>query len=178
MFSQDDDHQGLVLGVVFGVIALVIGLVIGLSIYKTRGGHLPAPTPARPSASASAGVFTIGPVVGAAAARSAIVVEPDVVKIYFYPEQTDLPIGATEALGTMAQQVVAGKTLAISGYHDANVSPGKSAELARQRTIHVRDLLASLGVPPEKMKLQEPVAVTLAGGADDALARRVEVIAR
>ena len=174
MFSQDDDHQGLVLGVVFGVIALVIGLVIGLSIYKTRGGHLPAPA----RASVSAGVFTIGPVVGAAAARSAIVVEPDVVKIYFYPEQTDLPIGATEALRTMAQQVVAGKTLAISGYHDASVSPGKSAELARQRTIHVRDLLASLGVPPEKMKLQEPVAVTLVGGADDALARRVEVIAR
>ncbi|MEO8249728.1 MAG: OmpA family protein [Burkholderiales bacterium] len=176
MFSDGDDNQGIVLGVVFGLIALVIGLVIGVSIYQTnpaRLGH--SETLLVPSATdrIALGPVVIGPSTPAAAK---VAVEIASVKIYFDPSQSAMPVGANEALSILAQEVVAGRTLAIAGYYDASGAGDRNADLSRQRAANVRDLLVSLGVPPGKIEMQTLRGIAEAG--TDERTRRIEVNVR
>jgi outer membrane protein OmpA-like peptidoglycan-associated protein len=156
MFSQDDDTTGVVLGVVFGVIALVIALVIGVSQYSVNSW---AVTPAAVAAPAVDG--------------ASVKVEGGVVKFYFASGKADVAAGGNEALADVVKAVAAGKSVVISGFHDASGDPALNAELAKQRAIGVRDALTALGVAKDKVELKKPEQ-TLATGADSE-ARRVEV---
>ena len=160
MFSQDDDNQGLVLGVVFGLIALVIALVIGVSIYQTNLAVTPAPV-------AAASI--------AAEDGASVKVVDGVVKFYFATGKADLATGASEALADAVKAVAAGKTLVVSGFHDASGDPAMNAELAKQRALSVRDALKTLGVPDDKVELKKPEQTMAEGPASEA--RRVEVVA-
>jgi outer membrane protein OmpA-like peptidoglycan-associated protein len=161
MFSQDDDNQGLVLGVVFGLVALVIALVIGVSIYQT---NLTA-TPAAPAAAA----MPVGD-------GASVQVVDGVVKFYFATGKADLAGGANEALAEVVKAAAEGKTLVVSGFHDATGDAAMNAELAKQRALTVRDALKALGVAEDKISLQKPEQTLADGPANEA--RRVEVVAK
>jgi len=66
-----------------------------------------------------------------------------------------------------------GATLVLSGFHDTTGSPDVNARLAKERAQAVRDELVAKGMPAERIKLQKPQAML--GGADPALARRVDI---
>ena len=161
MFSQDDDNQGLVLGVVFGVIALVIALVIGVSIYQTNLTASPAPVAAAAMPSDDG---------------ASVQVVDGVVKFYFATGKADLAAGANEALVEVVKAAAAGKTLVVSGFHDATGDAAKNAELAKQRALTVRDALKALGVAEDKVELVKPEQTLADGPANEA--RRVEVVAK
>ena len=161
MFSQDDDKQGLVLGVVFALIALVIALVVGVGIYQSN--LEPAPAVA---------VAATAPATDGASVQ----VVDGVVKFYFATGKADLATGANEALADVVKAVVAGKTLVVSGFHDASGDAAINAALAKQRAVAVRDALMALGVAEDKVELKKPDDSLASGSANEA--RRVEVKAQ
>lgn len=161
MSSQDDESTGIALGVVFSLIVLVVGLVLGIALYKSGS------KPARPAAVAS---------VPAAADAASVKVENGVVKFYFASAKSDLASGANEALAEVVKAAQAGKTLAVSGFHDATGDAVSNAELAKQRALAVRDALKALGVADDRISLKKPEQ--LAGTGSNAEARRVEVVAQ
>ncbi len=161
MFSSDDDNQGLVLGVVFGLVALVIALVIGVSVYTTNQSAMPA-------AAAPASMATDD--------GASVKVVDGVVKFYFASAKAELATGANEALAEIVKAAAAGKTVTISGFHDASGDPEKNAELAKQRALTVLDALKALGVPEDKVELKKPEQTMADGPANEA--RRVEVVAK
>jgi outer membrane protein OmpA-like peptidoglycan-associated protein len=161
MFSSDDDNQGLVLGVVFGLIALVIALVIGVSIYQTNLTAMPAATAAAPMAADDG---------------ASVQVVDGVVKFYFASGKADLAAGGNAALAEVVKAAAAGKTLMVSGFHDATGDAAMNAELAKQRAMTVRDALKALGVAEDKVELKKPEQTMADGPANEA--RRVEVVAQ
>ncbi|WP_394788683.1 OmpA family protein [Rhodoferax sp.] len=159
MFSSDDDTgPGVVLAILFGVVAAVIGLVIGLGIYKT---HMP-----KQAAPAAVEVVKID--------GASVKVENGVVKFYFATAKADIAAGAKEALADVVKLGSEGKSLRISGFHDATGDQAKNEELAKQRALAVRDTLVSLGVVADKIELVKPELLT--GSGSNAEARRVEVV--
>lgn len=182
MFSQDEDdsQQRLVLGVVFGLIALVVALVIGVAQYTKNQAMAPAAAASTASAAlvAASAPITQASAGGAAADADAasVKVENGVVKFYFASGKADLAAGANEALAEVVKSVAAGKTVLVSGYHDASGDPAKNAELAKQRAIAVRTALIGLGVAEAKVELKKPEQTLADGKASEA--RRVEVVAK
>jgi outer membrane protein OmpA-like peptidoglycan-associated protein len=191
MFSQDDEgQQGLVLAVVLGLIAFVVTLVIGISLHRLNRGQPPAtpPVPATAVAVAAPAPVSSAPAAPAAlpsrlrpanqasqAASDAatVMVEQGVVRFYFASGKADLAAGAGDALGDVVKAAKAGRTLVISGFHDATGDAAKNAALARQRAVAVRDALKAAGVPERQIELKKPEQ--LAGGGSNAEARRVEI---
>jgi outer membrane protein OmpA-like peptidoglycan-associated protein len=165
MFSQDDDSTGVALGVVLGLIVLVISLVIGIAVHRSGAGSAPKAAAAAPAAAATA-----------EADEASVKVENGVVKFYFASAKADLAAGANEALAEVVKAVAEGKTVVISGFHDATGDAEKNAELAKQRALAVRDALKGLGVPEDKVELKKPEQLT--GSGSNAEARRVEVVAQ
>ncbi len=107
----------------------------------------------------------------AASDAAGIEVEQGVVQFYFASGKADLAVGASDALDAMVQSARSGRTLVITGFHDATGSAAKNAELARQRAQAVRNALKAAGVAEAKMVLKSPQAVS----GSDAQARRVEI---
>ena len=164
MFSSDDDtDHGVVLAILFGVVAAIIGLVIGLGIYKTR---MPKAAPA------AVEVVEVVQVVDMDGASVKVV--DGIVKFYFATAKSDIAAGANEALVEVVKLGAAGKSVRVSGFHDATGDLAKNQELAKQRAIVVRDTLVALGVAADKIELVKPEAMT--GTGSNAEARRVEVV--
>lgn len=192
MFSQDDEgQQGLVLAVVLGLIAFVLTLVVGISLHRLNRGQPPGPSPAPvsalavvaavPAASAPQPAAAEPPVSllssrQAATDAATVMVEQSVVRFYFASGKADLAAGAGDALIDVVKAAKAGRTLVISGFHDATGDAAKNAALARQRAVAVRDALKAAGVPERQIELKNPEQ--LAGGGSNAEARRVEITLR
>ena len=177
MNSQDDDSNGWVLGVVFGVVALVIVLVFGVTRYQAHKNQLAMTATATATAADAATKAPAAPMAMPGADDGASVkVEDGVVKFYFATGQSAVASGGNEALADIVRAVAAGKTVVISGFHDATGDAGVNAELAKQRAFKVRDALLALGVTPNKVELRKPEQ-TLATGSNSE-ARRVEVAAQ
>jgi len=103
-----------------------------------------------------------------------VVAEAGLVKLYYAPGASDLPLGGQEALASLATELQSsGQMAVISGYHDASGDPAMNAELAKQRAMAVADSLRAAGVPEDRIELRKPEN-TLADGSDRD-ARRVEV---
>jgi K(+)-stimulated pyrophosphate-energized sodium pump len=93
--------------------------------------------------------------------------------VFLFPTgQTAVRPGSEGLLAAVVSGVQAGKKAVISGYVDNTGSPERNAEIAKQRALSVRDQLAALGVPEDKIELQKPADVQAGSGP---LARRVEV---
>ncbi|MFS2032903.1 OmpA family protein [Polaromonas sp. CT11-55] len=195
MFSQDDEgQQGLVLALVLGLIAFVITLVIGISLHrlhralpsgpqsvpaKAVAAAVPAPAASAPAAAAPASILPevsqaiqASQVSQAAADAASVKVEQGVVRFYFASGSADLAAGAVDAMTDLVKAAKDGRTLVISGFHDATGDTVKNAALARQRAVAVREALKAAGVPERQIELRKPEQ--LAGG-NDAEARRVEI---
>lgn len=160
MSSQNDDNQGAGLVVVFAVVAAVVVGVVSMGAFKALSS---APA-AQPAAMVATDAVSDG---------ASVKVENGVVKFYFASGKADLATGANEALADVVAAAAAGKSLAVSGFHDATGDAAQNAELAKQRAVAVRDALQALGVAVDKIELKKPEE-TLATGAN-AEARRVEV---
>jgi len=192
MFSQDDEgQQGLVLALVLGLVVFVTTLVIGISLYRLHRGE-PAGPPAVPALAAAAQapalVASAPPAAAvlpdvsqaiqasqasqAAADAASVKVEQGVVRFYFASGQAELAAGAVDAMTDLVKAAKGGRTLVISGFHDATGDAAKNAALARQRALAVREALKAAGVPERQIELKKPEQ--LAGGSD-AEARRVEI---
>jgi outer membrane protein OmpA-like peptidoglycan-associated protein len=155
MNDQNDDAQNYALMVLAGLLALVIGGVLALSIYASRA-HAPAgSTAATPVAAAPAS-------------------EPEG-RIYFELGSAALPADAAAVLAKVADaaHAQAGKTVVISGYHDASGDAVQNAELAKARALAVRQALEADGISPELLVLEKPILAT--GDGDAREARRVEM---
>ena len=172
MFSQDDDNQGLVLALLFGLIALVIALVIGVGIYKKNRFVSTAAKPVAAAGGASPAATSAAAALVNPDAAS-VIVDNGVVKFYFASGKSALAVGGTQALGQVVKEVAAGKSVVVSGFHDATGSAAANAELAKQRALAVRNALQSLGVAGDKIELKNPEQLQAAGS--NAEARRVEV---
>ena len=96
------------------------------------------------------------------------------VTFYFASAKADIAAGANDALVEVVKLGAAGKSVRVSGFHDATGDLGKNQELAKQRAIAVRDTLVALGVAADRIDLVKPEAMT--GTGNDAEARRVEVV--
>ena len=160
MSSQSDDNQGAGLVVVFAVVAAVVVGVLSMGAFKAS-----SKAPAAPAVVAVAA--------GVAADGASVKVENGVVKFYFASGKADLATGAQDALADVVAAVVAGKSLVVSGFHDATGDAAQNAELAKQRAFAVRDALQALGVAADKIELKKPEETQATG--DNAEARRVEV---
>lgn len=191
MFSRDDEgQQGLVLAVVLGLIVFVLTLVIGIGLHRLNRGQQPVPPPVPATAVAVAAAVTPAPAASAplpaaeppvsllntrqaATDAASVMVEQGVVRFYFASGKADLAAGAADALGDVVKAAKAGRTLVISGFHDATGDAAKNAALARQRAVAVRDALKAAGVAERQIELKKPEQ--LAGSGSNAEARRVEI---
>jgi len=196
MFSQDDEgRQGLVLALVLGLIVFIVTLVIGISLHRLHRAQpsgsptvsaaavaAPPPVPAASTPAPAAAPAPVLPEVSqaiqasqasqAAADAASVKVEQGVVRFYFPSGSADLAAGAVDAMTDLVKAAKGGRTLVISGFHDATGDAAKNAALARQRAVAVRDALKAAGVPERQIELKKPEQ--LAGG-NDAEARRVEI---
>lgn len=195
MFSQDDEgQQGLVLAVVLGLIVFVMTLVIGISLHRLHrakpsgappvpaiavAATAPATVASAPAAAASAILSDVAQSIQASQASQAaadaasVKVEQSVVRFYFASGNADLAAGAVDAMADLVKAAKAGgRTLVISGFHDATGDAAKNAALAKQRAVAVRDALKAAGVPERQIELKKPEQLT---GSSDAEARRVEI---
>ncbi|MCZ8285916.1 MAG: OmpA family protein, partial [Bacteroidia bacterium] len=182
MFSQDDEgQQGLVLAVVLGLIAFVVTLVIGISLQRLNRGQPPAPAPGpgtavaapapAPIASAPPPAVVEAPASllstrQAATDAATVMVEQGVVRFYFASGKADLATGAGDALGDVVKAAKAGRTLVISGFHDATGDAAKNAALAKQRAIAVKDALKAAGVPERQIELRKPEQLAASAGSN------------
>lgn len=196
MFSQGDEgQQGKMLVVVPGLIAVVVTLVIGIGLYRLNRDQPTVPPPAPGAAAAVATPAPVSsaplpssaepassPAVASQASRAAsqaaadaatVMVEQGVVRFYFESGKADLAAGARDALVDVVKAAKAGRTLVISGFHDATGDAVKNAALARQRAVAVRDALKAAGVPERQIELKKPEQ--LAASGSNAEARRVEI---
>jgi outer membrane protein OmpA-like peptidoglycan-associated protein len=96
-------------------------------------------------------------------------------QVAFESGQASLSAKAKELMADIAGSVktMDGATLVLSGFHDATGSPEINAKLAKDRALAVRDALMAQGMPAERIRLLKPQVVV--GGADPALARRVDI---
>lgn len=192
MFSQDDEgQQGLVLALVLGLMVFVITLVTGISLHRLHRAKPSGPSPVPAIAVAATGPVPVAsaavaaptailPDVAqaiqasqAAADAASVKVEQSVVRFYFASGSADLAAGALDAMADLVKAAKAGgRTLVISGFHDATGDAAKNAALAKQRAVAVRDALKAAGVPERQIELKKPEQLT---GSSDAEARRVEI---
>ncbi len=192
MFSESDEgQQGWVLGSVMSLVLLVVALVIGLAISRSHRAQvmpIPVPPPAPAAALAPAvppvpapAPLAPAPAPAASAALAAqavsdaasITVEYGIVKFYFASGKAELAAGAAGALVDVVKGARGGKKVVISGFHDAQGSPARNAELALERALAVRKALLAAGVPEHQIRLEKPAQT--AGTGSDAEARRVEI---
>ena len=173
MVSQDDDSsQRVAMFLVFGLIALIVASVLVFGASRAGGKHKASTAVAAVPLTQSSGAATHGAAQAAADAAS-VTVEQGVVKFYFASGKADLAAGASEALADMVKAGKEGRTLVISGFHDATGSAEKNAELAKQRALAVRDAVMAAGVPEGHIELKKPEQVNASGS--NAGARRVEI---
>lgn len=195
MTTRDDDKdEGRVViwATVIGVSTLAICLAVGMALGRMYSQDATAQTQASTHAHAGMSEQTGEPggehAHDAAANEAAseapapegdspsVSVAEGVVKFYFASGKADLAEGAKEALADIVRGVAAGKTAAISGYHDATGNAAFNAELAKKRALSVKAALLELGVGEEKITLHKPEAAEAdAGSGSNAQARRVEV---
>ncbi|MGZ8273297.1 MAG: OmpA family protein [Burkholderiaceae bacterium] len=148
MFDEEDRETGFAL-------FLVIALAITVSIF-TMG--IAAGTAISLSGGKSVAAKNVMPMT----------------RLYFELGKADLPAGAEAALASLVKAAKDGRhRLGVSGFHDSSGDPVANAELAKQRALAVRDLLAGAGVPSEGIELRKPELTT--GAGDPREARRVEV---
>jgi outer membrane protein OmpA-like peptidoglycan-associated protein len=95
--------------------------------------------------------------------------------IYFEVSSDALPANAAQVISQVAKaaQTQVGKSIVISGFHDASGNPAQNAELAKRRALAVRKGLEAQGIAPQLLVMEKPALTT--GGGDAREARRVEL---
>jgi K(+)-stimulated pyrophosphate-energized sodium pump len=156
---------------IINIVALMI-----VPLLATWGGGKADTKPA-PSAMTPPAKIAAAPAATAAAPAAApvAVMTIEIVKLYFDSGKTDLPGDAAGKLAPLAAKAKAdGSKVKVSGYHDATGNLEQNQELAKKRAFAVRDQLKTAGIAEDKIEMAKPEVTQ--GGANDAEARRVEII--
>lgn len=162
MFDEADRETGFALAIAIALAIFVSIFTIGIAAGSAVGQIGRKTAAAAPATGLSA---------AAAAARTSAV------KLYFEPGKADLPADALTRLAPLIEAAQGARSaLVVSGYHDASGDAAANAELAKQRALAVRDLLATAGVSEQRIELAKPAVTT--GGTDAQEARRVDVTLR
>lgn len=162
MSVQDQDEgTRTAFAILIPLLVLVVGFVVGVGIHKAKGS---APKAVAVAAAPAAN----------ATDEPKVVIDGGVVKFYFASGKADLAAGAVQALGEAVKAATEGKTLQVSGFHDATGNAEVNAEVAKLRALAVREALMSAGVAEARIVLRKPEE--LLGAAVNAEARRVDVV--
>jgi len=174
--DDDSNDNGGLLAWVIGLavaLALAVALLAGTAAFQSgpksaASTAVSAPASAAAASAAAAGASFTVPGTAAAAA-------PLLARVLFDTGVSALPADAAKTLAPVIEAATrsAGIRLAVSGFHDKNGDPEKNAELAKERAVAVRDALVAAGVPVDRVELSKPQVTE--GGADDTLARRVDI---
>lgn len=162
MGSLLDEDEGIALRIVGALVTLVLLGAVGFGVMHTL--H-------RPKAAALAAAHQPAPDTGAS-----VVLRDGMVVFFFSSGGAGLAADAQAALAEAVKATVSGRTVVLSGFHDASGDPAANAELAQARAEAVRNALTRLGAPANRIELMRPLQTT--GGGDEAEARRVEVVIR
>jgi len=100
-------------------------------------------------------------------------VEQGMVKLFFAPSKTDIPLSAESALQDIVAAMQNGQRVQISGFHDETGNAQQNIALSKKRAEVVQKRLISLGAPAQAIALKKPAATASTG--NHAEARRVEV---
>ena len=173
MFDEEDREIGYAL-----FIAIAVAIFISIFTLGIAAGSAIGQFGKKPGAGASAMALPVAGATTAASTTASALPDVSTVKLYFELGKAELP---GDALTRLAPLITAAKAApasvwVLSGYHDASGDPVANAELAKQRAIAVRDLLATAGVSERGIELAKPAVTT--GGADPREARRVDVTLR
>ena len=104
---------------------------------------------------------------------SAYRVEQGVIKLFFFPSKTDIPVSADRALEELAQAVKKGQRIQIAGFHDETGNPLQNMTLSKKRAEMVQRRLIALGAPSRAISVKKPAVGSTDG--NHAEARRVEI---
>jgi outer membrane protein OmpA-like peptidoglycan-associated protein len=152
MSDQNDENQTYALFLVGAIVLAVVAGVIALAGSRIGSDRSAPVTPA------------------AAAAPTASIAD----RLYFEVGSAALPVDATTVLMRLADEArTTGRSVVISGFHDASGDPVRNAELAKERAFAVRHALEANGVAPDRLLLSKPALTT--GDGDAREARRVEL---
>lgn len=173
MSQFSDAHQPmLVLACSAALIALTVSYSVdaeALSTPASVNASLPAPTVA-------VGTFempTLAPSAIVLTGSSVYRIEEGMVKFFFAPSKTDLPISAESALKNIVAEISDGRRVQISGFHDETGNPQQNVVLSQRRALTIQRRLISLGAPASAIEMKKPTVAV--GSTDHAEARRVEV---
>jgi outer membrane protein OmpA-like peptidoglycan-associated protein len=164
MFEQEDEGTRIGLWVVIGVVALVVGGVIGGVVLRQMHAGKVAPAPAAVEVVVVDEVLVDAPLGGELVST-----------LYFEVASADLPADARGAIEAALQSLAGapGRSLMLSGFHDATGDPAFNADLAKRRAVAVRDALVEAGAERARLQLRRPESTLGDGSAEEA--RRVEI---
>jgi flagellar motor protein MotB len=166
---DQDEGTRTAFAVLMPVLLLVLGLVIGFGVHTAHKRPQRSQPIMPPASQAHA---TLEPGQASAEDEARVVVHNGVVKFYFASGKADVAAAAAAVLPEVLK-AAAGKTVVLSGFHDATGHPQLNAELAKLRAHAVRDWLVAAGLPPTDIELNKPEPMPLSEPA--AQARRVEL---
>lgn len=174
--DDDSNDNGGLLAWVIGLavaLALAVALLAGTAAFQSGPNSAASTAVSAPASAAAASAAAAGAsftVPGTAAAAA-----PLLARVLFDTGVSALPADAAKTLAPVIEAATrsAGIRLAVSGFHDKTGDPEKNAELAKERAVAVRDALVAAGVPVDRVELSKPQVTE--GGADDTLARRVDI---
>jgi len=174
--DDDSNDNGGLLAWVIGLavaLALAVALLAGTAAFQSGPNSAASTAVSAPASAAAASAAAAGAsftVPGTAAAAA-----PLLARVLFDTGVSALPADAAKTLAPVIEAATrsAGIRLAVSGFHDKTGDPEKNAELAKERAVAVRDALVAAGVPLDRVELSKPQVTE--GGADDTLARRVDI---
>lgn len=166
--QNTDEDSNVALSILIALLFLVIAFVIGIGVQKAQK-RVERPVPVMPPASQTAPSAQAG----AAEDEARVVVDNGVIKFYFASGKAEVAATVATVLPDVLK-AAAGKTVVLSGFHDATGNPEVNAALAKQRAEAVRDLLVAAGLPATAIALKKPEQMTGTGAAAEA--RRVELV--
>jgi cytochrome c oxidase subunit II len=176
MDDDSNDNGGLLAWVIGLAVALAIAvaLLAGTAAFQS-GPDSAASTATSAPASAAAAASTAAAGASITVPGTAAATAPLLARVLFETGVSALPADAAKTLAPVIEAATrsAGIRLAVSGFHDKTGDPERNAELAKERAIAVRDALVAAGVSVDRVELSKPQVTE--GGADDTLARRVDI---
>jgi len=159
---------------IINIVALLLVPLMG-TMYAGKPGYSAAPAAAPHAAAhapAAAGPVEVDKAPEVLKGNGA----PELVSLFFDSGKADLPADAKAQIAQIVAYAKSGPNtkIGLSGFHDTTGDPAKNAELAKNRAKAARAALIEAGVPEDRMILVKPQEMA-AGGADDKMARRVDV---
>lgn len=169
--SQFTDAQPSML--FLAMCAALMALTVSYSVDAVPLDAKNAPKSAAPGAIAPFELPTLAPSAIVLSGTPTFRKEEGIVKLFFAPSKTELPLNTEAVLQEIADAIQTGHRVQVSGFHDATGNAQQNMILSKKRAEVVQKKLIAMGAPASAIQIKKPaLAVTT---IDHAEARRVEV---